>query len=251
MHCHPLDCQAHPWNRLGCHFTKSKEVQVDRKEVGSAVVRGLLQRLVTFGDKMEFEVNWHLALSALRRSQWISTPAFAGATDQNLRRGPLNGKCGTRRGKGGRTATTDRPLFGYCGKMYKQNKPHRNGWVVTPKKGGWWLMVLCLLCVYRCLPHYHPILWCKRFWHRSAGMILWACRDFLCALAMKPRSSVTTMLPANLISSTTLGGELGCSRCDLWSFDAKILFGQAQNRDDTGASWVSCTTWNRFVVYNI
>lgn len=25
--------------------------------------------------------------------------------------------------QGGRTATTDRSLFGYCGKMYKQNKP--------------------------------------------------------------------------------------------------------------------------------
>ena len=34
IHCHPLDCQAHPWNPLGRHFTKSKEVQVDSKEIG-------------------------------------------------------------------------------------------------------------------------------------------------------------------------------------------------------------------------
>ena len=36
--------------------------------------------------------------------------------------------------QGGRTATTDRPLFGSCGEMYKQNKPIEVGELLHLKK---------------------------------------------------------------------------------------------------------------------
>ena len=237
IHCHPLDCQAHPWNPLGRHFTKSKEVQVDSKEIGleNCRVWWLLEITRTLFGQLPSSRIWPcrpwgvLSESACQHLRGLRT--------RTCGKHPWMESVGQEEARGGLQRQATIPIASKrasCWHCYTgpNLEVHSGGMCLpTPSSNLLGQPILALKL-------------CKR--HDSVSLQ----RFPLCG-CNEPRSLATTMPPANSISSTKLGGELGCfaGGSFLRGLNTQLfLFGKTWNWDDTGASWVSCTTWkNRFV----